>query len=206
VNLHHPPAGTIRASRKRRLMYAHQDRDSTSAVSLSVLGHRSRAAVRAPDPQHCGAVAPAAGGARLLMPRWLAGLRRVAGLALAAGWAATLAAVIVGSHLSRGTATQIIFAAVMSTAALGEMLFGPAAQVIIEDRAAPGAAGRSRRLGTVAVVTGCLLGPLACGAALGADWGTSLLTTLAVACALASMAAHRLVRPARSGMSGAADV
>jgi hypothetical protein len=188
-------------------MYAHQDQDSTSAVTVSVLSNRSRAAAGVLHPQHPGAVAPAAWGARLLMLRWLAGLRRVAGLALAAaGWAATLAAVIVGSHLSRGTATQIIFAATMSTAALSETLLGPAAPVLIEHRAGPGAAGRSYRLGTVAVVTGCMLGPLAAGAALGADWSASLLTTLALACALASMAAHRLVRLARSGTGGAADV
>jgi hypothetical protein len=191
-------------------MYAHQDQDSTSAVTLSGLSHRSRAAARALDPQHYGEVAPAAWGARLLTLRWLAGLRRVAGLALAAaGWAATLAAVIVGSHLSRGATAQIIFAAAMSTVALGEMLLGPAGPVIIEDRAAPGAAGRPGRLGrlgTVAVVTGCLLAPLAGGAALGAGWGTSLLTTLAVACALASMAVRRLVWLARSGLGGAADV
>ena len=60
---------------------------------------------------------------------------------------------------------QIIFAATMITWAMGETLLSPAAPVIIDERARPGA-GRYNRLGTVALVTGCLLGPSAGGAAL----------------------------------------
>jgi uncharacterized protein (DUF2336 family) len=51
------------------------------------------------------------------------------------------------------------------------------------------------------LVTGCILGPPVVGAALGADWGTTLLTTLAVACAVASIAAHRLDRQLAPGAS-----
>jgi hypothetical protein len=107
--------------------------------------------------------------------------RRAAGAALAvAAWAATGAAALVGSHPGRGAVVQIVFAAIMATVAMGENLFRPAS---------PGAAGRYNRLGTVAFITGSML-ILAVGA-LGADWGTSVLTTLAVACAIASSAVCR---------------
>ena len=138
----------------------------------------------------------------LSMPRWLPGRHRAAGLTLAAaGWSATLAAVIAGGHLGRGAAGQIIFAVTMATAAAGEILLSPAVPVIIDDQAPPGAAGRQNGLSTVAVVTGCLLGPLVGGAALGAGWGTSVLTTLAVACAVASFATHRLGRRLAPGVN-----
>lgn len=180
-------------------MYAQEDQDSTSAVTLSMLSHHSRAAARPSDSEHSGQAARAARGARLLMLRWLADRRRVTGMALAAaGWGATLAAVIVGNHLGRGAAAQIIFAAIMITFAMGETLLSPALPVITDDRAVPGAAGRYKRLGTLAFVTVCMLGPLVGGAALGADWGTSLLTALAAACAVASIAAHRLGQLRRS--------
>jgi len=125
---------------------------------------------------------------------------RVTGVALAAaGWAATLAAVIAGSHLGRGAAVQIIFAATMSTWAMCETLLSPALPGVIDDRVPPGAAGRYKGLGTLAVVSGCILGPLVGRAALGAGWGTTLLTTVAAACAVASIAAGRLARQPSPG-------
>jgi hypothetical protein len=136
------------------------------------------------------------------MLRWLAGRPRAAGLALAAAsWAATVAALIVGSHLGRGAAVQIIFAATMSTAAMGETLLSPVLPEIIDHQAPPGTSGRYHRLGRLALVTGCILGPPVAGAALGAGRGTTLLTTLAVACAVASIAAHRLGRQLAPGAS-----
>ena len=138
-------------------------------------------------------------GAQLLMLRWLADRRRVIGVALAtAGLAATFAAETDGSgHPGSAAAAQIVFAATMIVSALGEALLSPALPVIIDDPAPPGAASRHPRLGTIALVTGCLLVLPAGGAALGADWRTSLLTTLAVASALASIAAQRLRRRGR---------
>jgi hypothetical protein len=173
-------------------MPAPNDRNGASAVILSLPGQHSRAAARTPDPARSGEAIRAVGGARLLTLRWLAGRPRVTGLVLAAaGWAATSAAVIAGTHLGRGAVVQIIFAAVMITFATGETLLSPAVPVIADRPALPGA-GRYKRLGTLALVTGGLLGPLAGRAALGADWATSWLTTLAVACAVASIAARRL--------------
>jgi hypothetical protein len=164
VNLHNPPARTIRAPRRQRLMDAQNDQEGAAAVTLSLLADR----------------------------------RRVTALALAAaGWAATLAAVIADRHLGRGAVVQIVFAVTMITFATAEALLYAAPPVIIEDRISPARAARSKRLGIVALVTGCMLGPAAVGAALGADWGTSLLTTLAVACAIASIAG-RLARAARA--------
>ena len=140
--------------------------------------------------------ARAVGGAQLLMMRWLAGRRRVTSVALAAaGLAATFAAEIDGGHPGGAAAAQIVFAAIMIISAFGESLLSPALPVIIDDPVPPGAAGRHKRLGTISLVTGCLLVLPAGGAALGADWRTSLLTTLAVASALASIAAQRLGHP-----------
>ncbi len=129
--------------------------------------------------------------AQRLMPRSLAGRRRFAGMALAAaGLAATFAAAIAGSgHLGRGAAAQIGFAATVTLFAMGEALRSPAGPVSIDDRTAPGAARRRQWLGAFALVAGGLLGLTVGGAALGAGWGISLLTTLAVACAVASIAA-----------------
>jgi hypothetical protein len=180
-----------------------KDQGSTPAMTVSLLSNDCRVASCALDFEYSGGVARAVGGAQLLMRRRLAGRRRVTGMALAAaGWAATFAAVIAGSHPGRGAAMQIVFAAVMITCAMGETLLSPALPGSIDDQAPPGAADRGKRLGTVAFVTGCLLGPPAGGAVLGADWGTSLLTALAVACAVASMAAHRLSRRQPPGASG----
>jgi hypothetical protein len=130
------------------------------------------------------------------MLRWLADRRRVTGMALAAaGYAAILAAAIAGSgHLGRVAAAQIGFATSMIICATGEALLSPACPVIVDDRSLRGSPGRYQRLGTFAFVTGCMLGLLAGGAALGASWGTTLLSTLAGACAFASIAAQRLGR------------
>jgi hypothetical protein len=120
--------------------------------------------------------------------------RRAAGAALAASaWAATLAAALFGGHPGHGATAQIAFAAIMATFATGETLFSPAS---------PGAAGRYSRLSTWAFIAGCVLA-LAVGAR-GAGWGTSLLTTLAVACAIASSAVRRpgRQRPGRSSSTG----
>jgi hypothetical protein len=186
-------------------MHTKKDQDSTSAVTPSLPGHHSRAAACARDAGHSEPVARAVGG--WLLMRWLAGRPRVTGVALvAAGWTATFTAVIAGRHLGRGAAVQIIFAATMVTWVMGETLLGKAVPVIINERALSGeralpGAGRYHKLGMVALVTGCLLGPLAAGAALGTDWATSLLTSLAVACAAASIAAHRLGRHLAPGAS-----
>ena len=176
-------------------MYARQDQDSTAAVTPRLPRHHAGSAASALDHEHSGEVSRAVRGARVRMLRWLAGRQRVTGLALAAaGWAAILAAVIAGRHLDRGAVVQIAFAITMVIVATGETLLSSAGPVITDDRALRGAAVRSNGLGTVALVTACLLGPSAGGAALGAGWGTSVLTALAVACALASLAAHRLGR------------
>jgi hypothetical protein len=136
------------------------------------------------------------------------GRPRVTGAVLAAvGWAAAFAAEVVGSHLGRGTAaqiafaaTQIAFAATMITVATIETVISSAVTVIIDYRVPPGAVPH-KRLGAVALITVCLLGPAAVGAALGADWHASLLTTLAVACALASIVVHRVGRQPAPGAS-----
>ena len=71
VNLHNSPSGTIRACRRRRLMYAHKDQDSTSTLTPSLPSNQSRAAAFARDSRHSGQVARAVRGAQLLKPRWL---------------------------------------------------------------------------------------------------------------------------------------
>ena len=128
----------------------------------------------------------------------VAGRPRAVGAALAAAaWAATVAAALAGSHLGRGATAQIACAAIMATFAMGENLSPPAK---------PGAAGRYR-LGTLALTTGGML--TVAVVALGADWGTSVLTTLAVACAIASSAVRRPGKQRsgwspRTGLPGAA--
>jgi MFS family permease len=87
---------------------------------------------------------------------------------------------------------QIIFAATMIVVALGETLLSPAVPAIIDGQVPPCAANRYKRLGTVALVTGCILGPPVGGAILGADWETSLLATFAMACAVASIAGRQV--------------
>jgi hypothetical protein len=128
------------------------------------------------------------------MLRRLAGPRRVISLALtAAGYAATFAAAIAGSgHLGRVAAAQIGIATCMIICATAEALLPAAGPVTAADRSRPGTAGRGKRLGSLAAVTACMLGLPAGGAALGASWGTTLLTTFAGACALATIAVQRL--------------
>jgi hypothetical protein len=196
VNLHNPPAPAIWAPSGRTLMDAHPSQGTTAAVTLTLPSDRSLADACAGHPDHHGDAARAAGRARLLpMPR-PAARRRVTGLALAAaGYAATWAAVTASGPLSRGAAVQVLFAVIMLVCALSETLPSPAAPPVTGDRARPGAAGRRNRLRACALAAGCLLGPAAGGAALGAGWSTSLLTTFAVACAVAGIAARRPAGP-----------
>jgi hypothetical protein len=192
VNLHTPPVPAIWAPSGRTLTDAHPGQDTTPTVTLSLPGDRSLADACAGNPDHHGDAARA----RLLSLPWPPARRRVTGLALAAaGYAATWAAVTASGPLSRGAAVQVLFAVTMLVCALGETLPSPAAPPVAGDRARPGAAGRRNRLRTCALAAGCLLGPPAGGAALGAGWGTSLLTTLAVACAIAGIAAQRPAGP-----------
>jgi hypothetical protein len=171
-------------------MYAHQDHDSNAAVTLIRPGHHPRTVALPLYVER--SEERAVRGARLLTLRWLASRRRVTGLALAAaGWAAILAAVTAGRQLDRGAAAQVAFAAIVMTVALAETLLSSARPVT---RTPAGAAGRFSRLGTAALVIGCLLGPPAGGAALGAGWVTSVLNAIAMACALASLAVRRLGR------------
>jgi hypothetical protein len=147
--------------------------------------------------------ARAVGGAQQLTLRWLAGRRRIISVALAAvGWVAIFTAAIADSgHLGHVAAAQIGFSATTIIFAMGQALLSPALPVIIDDRTQPAAAGCRKRPGTSAFAVGCLLALTAGGAALGADWRTSLLTTLAVACALASIEAQRPGRPPAPGIS-----
>lgn len=192
VNQHNPPTPAIWAPRRRTLTDTHTGQDSTQDVTLSLFSGQSRSDACALSPEHPGDVACAAGRARLLPPPRPAARRRVTGLALAAaGCAATWASVTAGGPLSRAAAVQVLFAGTMLICALGETLLSPAAPVITGDGALSGPAGRCKRLGTCALIAGCLLGPSTGGAALGAGWGTSLLTTLAVACALVGIATQR---------------
>jgi len=73
--------------------------------------------------------------------------------------------------------------------AMGESLFSPALRAIVGDPVPSGVVSRYSRLRTLAFTIGCMLGPAIGVAALGAGWDTSLLTTFAVTCALASIAA-----------------
>lgn len=192
VNLHNPPAPAIWAPSGRTLMDAHPGQDTTPAVTLSLPSDRSLADACAGNPDHHGDGAHPTGRARLLPLPGSAARRRVTGVALAAaGYAATWAAVTASGSLSRGAAVQVLFAVTMLVCTLGETLLSPAVPPVTGDRARPGAAGRRNRPGACALAAGCLLGPSAGGAALGAGWTTSLLTTLAVACAVAGIAAQR---------------
>ena len=171
-------------------MHVQQDRDNTTATTLSVLSTHPPGKVRALDPQHSGAMAYAAVGIQLRVLPWLAARRRATSrtLAAAAG-AATWAAAIVGNPLGRGGAAEIALAATVVIYAMGESLFSPALRAIVGDPVPSGVVSRYSRLRTLAFTIGCMLGPAIGVAALGAGWDTSLLTTLAVTCALASIAA-----------------
>jgi hypothetical protein len=119
--------------------------------------------------------------------------RSVCVVLAAAAWAATAAAVTAGGDLGRGAAIEIVFAASMATAALSEALLSPvlstAGRAALSDPIPARAAGRHNWPGAVAVIA-VLLGPAA-GAAFGAGWRTSLFTTVALACAAASIVAYR---------------
>jgi hypothetical protein len=159
-------------------MLTQQDQANTCAVTPSVT-HRG-----SPDIAHA-VQRPAARSAVL------AARQRTAGAALAAAaWAATWA-VIAGGHLGRGAAVEIAFAASMGTLALGETLLSPPPPEAVTDPAPSGSADRYNRLGILAFTVGLLLGSAAGGAALGADWRTSLITSFALACAAASIALRR---------------
>jgi hypothetical protein len=172
----------------------------TTAI-MPTAGQRDRGSVTEPA---CAAGAAedaeTAGDARLSMPRWLAGPRHVISMALvAAGYGATWAAAVAGhGHLGRVAAAQIGLATCMMICALSGSLLSPACPVIIDGLPRPGTPRRYHRLSALAFVTGCMLGLPAGGAALGAGWATTLLTTLAGACAVASIASQRLGRPATS--------
>jgi hypothetical protein len=122
----------------------------------------------------------------------LAGHRRgVCAVLAVAAWAATSAAVIGGGQLGRGAAIQITLAASMAAAALGETLLSRLWQTVVSDPGRRGSAGRYDRPGAVAFIA-VLLGSAAIGAALGSGWRPSLFTTLALVCAGASIAVHRM--------------
>jgi hypothetical protein len=119
--------------------------------------------------------------------------RSVCVVLAAVAWAATAAAVIAGGDLGRGAAVQIVLAASMATAALSDALLSPAlspaGQATVSHPGPAGAARWRNWSGAVAVIA-VLLGPAA-GAVFGAGWRTSLFTTLALACAAASIVAYR---------------
>jgi hypothetical protein len=123
----------------------------------------------------------------LLAGHW----RSISAVLAVAAWAATAAAVIGGGQLGRGAAIQIALAASMATAALSETLLSRFWQTVVSDPGRRGSVGRYNRPGAVAFIA-VLLGSAAIGAALGAGWSATLFTTLALVCAGASIAAHRL--------------
>jgi hypothetical protein len=98
----------------------------------------------------------------------------------------------------------------MATAALSEALLSPAlspaGRATVSDPSPARAAGRRNWPGAVAVIS-VLLGPAA-GAAFGVGWHTSLLTTVGLAFAAASIVAYRpgrlLLRGARRTRAHAA--
>jgi MFS family permease len=174
-------------------MHAQQDQDNTPAMTLSLLNSHLPATARVLDPQPSRVVAHALVGAQRRVLRWMADRHRTVSAALAAAaGAATCAAVLADSHLGRGAAVQIALAVTMVVSAMGESLLSAALPSSADDLAPPSVTGLHNGLGALAFIAGCMLGPAVSGAALGAGWDTSLLTTLAVACALASIAAHRL--------------
>jgi hypothetical protein len=160
-------------------MVIQQDQDNSGAVALAVAPSHSRPV---------GSVELRRVERRAL----LAGHKRAVCAVLAiAAWAATAAAVIGGGQLGRGAAIQITLAASMAAAALGETMLSRFWQTVDSHPARRGSAVRYIRPGTVAFIA-VLLGSAAIGAALGAGWRVSLFTTLALVCAGASIAVHRL--------------
>ena len=160
-------------------MLIQQDQDSSRAVALAVA------------PSHSLAVASVE-RRRVERRTLLAGHRRsVCAVLAVAAWAATLAAVISGGQLGRGAAIQITLAASMATAALGETLLSRLWQTAVSDPGRRGSDGRYNRAAAVAFIA-VLLCSAAGGAALGAGWRVTLFTTLALICAAASIAVHRM--------------
>jgi len=160
-------------------MVIQQDQDNSRAVALAV----------APSYSHAVAGMERRRVERtgLLAGHW----RGISAVLAVAAWAATSAAVIGGGPLGRGAAIQITLAASMATAALGETLLSRFWQTVVSDPGRRGSVGRYDRPGAVAFIA-ALLGSAAVGAALGAGWRASLFTTLALVCAGASIAIHRL--------------
>ena len=113
--------------------------------------------------------------------------RSVCVVLAAVAWAATAAAVIAGGDLGRGAAVQIVLAASVATAALSEALLSPPLSR---------ASGWPGAVAVIAVLLG-----LAAGAAFGAGWRISLFTTVALACAAASIVAYRRGRLLPRGAS-----
>ena len=160
-------------------MVIQQDQDNSRAAALAVVPCYSRAVASVERR-------------RVERRGLLAGHRRsICAVLAVAAWAATAAAVIGGGQLGRGAAIQITLAASMATAALGETLLSRLWQTVVSDPGRRGSVGRYNPTGAVAFVA-VLLGSAAIGAALGAGWRASLFTTLALVCAGASFAAHRI--------------
>jgi hypothetical protein len=160
-------------------MVIQQDQDNPRAVAMAVAPSYSRAVagMERHQVERTG----------LLAGHW----RSISAVLAVAAWAATAAAVIGGGQLGRGAAIQITLAASMATAALGETLLSRFWQTVVSDPGRCGSAGRYNRPGAVAFIV-VLLGSAAIGAALGAGWRASLFTALALVCAGASIAVHRL--------------
>jgi hypothetical protein len=158
-------------------MVIHQDQDNSRAVAVA--------------PSHSRAVASVE--LRRVERRALLAVHRrsVCAVLAVAAWAATSAAVIGGGQLGRGAAIQITLAASMAAAALGETLLSRLWQTVVSDPGRRGPVGRYNRPGAVAFIA-VPLGSAAIGAALGAGWRASLFTTLALVCAGASIAVHRM--------------
>jgi len=160
-------------------MVIQQDQDNPRAVAMAVAPGYSRAVagMERHQVERTG----------LLAGHWSS----ISAVLTVAAWAATAAAVIGGGQLGRGAAIQITLAASMATAALGETLLSRLWQTVASDPGRHGSVGRHNRPGVVAFIA-VLLGSAAIGAALGAGWRVSLFTTLALICAGASIAVHRL--------------
>lgn len=160
-------------------MVIQQDQGNSRAVALAVAPSYSHAVA--------GMERHRVERTGLLAGHW----RSISAVLAVAAWAATAAAVIGGGPLGRGAAIQITLAASMATAALGETLLSRFWQTVVGDPGRRGSVGRYTRPGAMAFIA-VLLGSAAIGAALGAGWRASLFTTLALVCAGASIAVHRL--------------
>jgi hypothetical protein len=160
-------------------MVIQQDQDNSRAVALTAAPSHSRPAASAElrRVERRALLAGHTGG--------------ICAVLVVAAWAATAAAVIGGGPLGRGAAIQITLAASMAAAALGETLLSRFWQPVVSDPGRRGSVSRYSRPGAVAFIA-VLLGSAAIGAALGSGWRATLFTTLALVCAGASIAVHRL--------------